>query len=310
MGLALLLGSCARIATISPVAPVAVVRHGPDRGAIVYEERAPEAKRTLLARLNGDRRRHGLPPLAYDLVGAKAGDAFCQDAATRAFSGHWDLEGRPPYLRWAMAGGVDYHGENASSLSRIGSPVAPSEIEGLLLAAHARMMAETPPDDGHRRAILDPAWTHVGFGVGWVGGEFRMTEEFSRRVVDWVDLPAGPVRAGGSAPFGLKLPQGWKPAAIDVCFESAPSPLSRAEIARRSSYAFPPSTMKLRPLLPGPYRYDDGSRGQFETSGGRISVAIPLSRGPGHYWVLVFAGEGSIHGRPLTPAVAGLIVAE
>ena len=27
------------------------------------------------------------------------------------------------------------------------------------------MMAEKPPDDGHRRAILDPLWTHVGIGV-------------------------------------------------------------------------------------------------------------------------------------------------
>ncbi|HSB36813.1 MAG TPA: hypothetical protein VLH41_08035, partial [Thermoanaerobaculia bacterium] len=249
-------------------------------------------------------------PLAYDLVGAKAGDAFCQDAASRAFIGHWDLEGRSPYLRWAIAGGVDYHGENVSSVSWTGRTVKASEIEEMLLAAHARMMAETPPDDGHRRAILDPAWTHVGFGVGWAGGEFRMTEEFSRRVSEWVDLPAGPVRSGGSAPFGMKLPQGWNPGVIDVCFESAPSPLSRAEIARRGSYAYPKATTELRPLLVGPYRYGDGSAGQFETTGGRISVAIPLSRGPGHYWVLVYAGEGSIHGRSLSPAVAGLIVAE
>ena len=44
------------------------------------------------------------------------------------------------------------------------------------------MMAEKPPDDGHRQAILDPLWTHVGIGVALEGGEFRMTEEFTRHV--------------------------------------------------------------------------------------------------------------------------------
>lgn len=37
-----------------------------------------------------------------------------------------------------------------------------------------------PPRDGHRRTILNPDYTHVGIGFAVAGGEFRLTEEFTR----------------------------------------------------------------------------------------------------------------------------------
>ena len=79
--------------------------------------------------------------------------------------GHWDLSGRAPYDRYADAGGVDWSGENFSGTLRRGDPFHADELVGLLLEAHARMMAERPPADGHRRTVLDPDWTHVGFGA-------------------------------------------------------------------------------------------------------------------------------------------------
>jgi len=309
--LALLSGACARVPSPLPsLSPVRQVRYGPDRNGISYSERAPREKEKLLARLNEERRARGVKPLTYDLLAAKVGDEFCQDSAARAFSGHWDLEGRPPYLRWALAGGVDYHAENASSFSRTGNPVTPSEIERLLFDSHARMMDERPPDDGHRRAILDPNWTHVGFGAGWADGEFRMTEEFSRRVAEWVEIPAVPVRAGGAAPFAAKLPPGWAPGVIEIGYERAPSPMSRTQIRRRGSYAYPKAVALLRPLLSGSYRYPDGSQGQYDAGGGRITASLPLAEGAGHYWVLLYAAEGSAAGRPMSPVVAALVVSE
>jgi hypothetical protein len=49
---------------------------------------------------------------------------------------------------------------------------------GLALGAQKSMMEETPPDDGHRRTILDPEATHVGVGWSMTGGRFQMAEEF------------------------------------------------------------------------------------------------------------------------------------
>jgi len=286
------------------------VRYGGERGRIDYVEREAVAKKKLFRRINADRAAQGAPPVEYDLLAAKVGDDFCLDAVQGRFVGHWDLAGRPPYLRWALAGGVDFHGQNAGSISRKGFDVVPGEIAPLLLESHERMMEERPPGDGHRRAILDPKWTHVGIGVAWGGGEFRMTEEFVRRVAEWVEVPARPVAAGSGAPFRAKLPSGWSAGVIEVAFEGAPAPMTREEIFRRDQYGLPPAFQTLLPALPPQVRYEGGGTGEFPVSGGRIEARIPLSKGPGSYYVLLFAEKGSPSpGQKLTPVVAARIEA-
>lgn len=245
--------------------------------------------------------------MLYDLLGAKVGDAFCLDAATARTSGHWDSAGRPPYLRWALAGGVDYQAENFSSLTRTGGDVEESEVSGLLLDAHGQMMAERPPDDGHRRTVLDPEWTHVGIGAAVAGGEFRMVEEFSRRVAEWVEVPRGPLPAGARAPFAVKLPAGWKLVSLEVGFEPAPRPMSREEIRRRGSYSYPALSQHFLARVPAHAQYRDGSRGEVDVVRGVVRAGIPLLSGPGNYYVFVFAAPGSYEGRPLSPLAAALI---
>jgi len=275
-----------------------------------YAERFPEAKARLFERLNRERRAAGSAPVAYDLLGASVGDAFCLDAATSRSSGHWDTSGRPPYLRWALAGGVDYHGENFSALTRTGADVDESEVSRFLLDAHSQMMAELPPDDGHRRTALDPEWTHVGIGAAVAGGEFRMVEEYSRRVALWVEIPRGPVSARARAPFAVKLPPGWTLVSLEVAFEPAPRPMSREEIRRRGSYSFPAASQRLFARAPGNAQYQDGSRGEVELRSGVARADIPLLSGPGSYYVFVFATPGSTRGRSLSPLTAALIRAQ
>ena len=289
------------------VAPLRVVmtRLVPD-----YVERVPSAKAELLRVINRERAELGAPPLAFDLLGAKVGDEFCEESARDRTTGHWDLAGRAPYLRWALAGGIDHHAQNFAAESRTGFEFTESPAE-LLLRMHAEFMAEKPPNDGHRRTILDPIWTHVGFGFALVGGEMRMTEEYSRRVLEWAELPAGPVKAGGGAPLALKLPKGWSVGAIEVAFEPVPKPMSRAEIAARASYGLPPPWRTLRPYPPAGTRWQSGESGDFRANAaGRIELAIPLDRGPGHYYVVVYAGQGIRSGKPLFPVAAPLLVAE
>jgi uncharacterized protein YkwD len=306
---ALFAAACASRPQGRTFAPVALVRRGGSQAAAAYAETFPEAKARLFERLNRERRAAGAPPVAYDLLGARVGDAFCLDAAASRSTGHWDTAGRPPYLRWALAGGVDYHGENVGSVTRIGGAVATSEVPRLLLEAHGGMMAERPPDDGHRRTVLDPEWTHVGIGAAVVGGEFRMVEEFSRRVALWVEVPGAPVPAGGRAPFAVKLPPGWALASLEVGFEPAPSPMSVEEIRRRGSYAYPAASQHLLVRLPASTRYRDGSRGELDLVGGVARAAIPLLLGRGNYYVFVFAAPGSVEGRSLSPLTAALIEA-
>ena len=306
---ALLATACASAWALRTEAPVPITRHGADRAAVTHSERFPEAKARLLARLNEERRAAGAPPLAYDPLAASVGDAFCLDSARTRSSGHWDLAGRPPYLRWGLAGGVDYHGENFSSLTRTGAAVEEAEVPRLLLDAHAHMMAEVPPDDGHRRTVLDPTWTHVGFGAAVDGGEFRMVEEFSRHVAEWVEVPSAPLPAGRRAPFGVKLPRGWTLASIEVGFEAPTRPLSRVETRRRGAYAYPSASQHFLARAPANTQYPDGSRGEVSLVRGVARIDIPLLSGPGNYYVFVFAAPGSAQGRTLSPLTSALIQA-
>jgi len=272
-----------------------------------YLDHDGAAKRALLARINRERVAAGVPSLEYDLRGAKVGDEFCLDSATKGYVGHWDLQGRAPYLRWALSGGVDFHAQNVSSESRRGYGYRES-IERLLMDAHQRFMTEQPPDDGHRKTVLDPMFTHVGIGCALVGGEFRMTEEYSSKVADWVQIPDGAVAPGGQAPFAMKVRSGWHVGAVDICYEPPAEPLSASEVGRRGFYAYPRTVRTLRPTLGPNLLYSDNFRGDFHVSvGGRMELAVPLDNGPGDYYVMVYVGRASA--TTFVPAVAARIEA-
>ena len=215
---------CVRPAT-APVPPQRLARVGADRADGPYAGPYAAEKQALLERINRDRAAAGAPPVRRDSRAELAGDLFCWDAALSGSFGHFDLQGRPPYLRFALVGGVDYHGENAGAYSA-GSGRAGLGVLDLLLRSHQSMMDEVPPDDGHRRTVLDPHFTHVGIGVALSGGEFRMTEEFSRIAFEWLELPDGPLPASSTARLTAAPLPGWEVGLVEVRHEPPPQPLT------------------------------------------------------------------------------------
>ena len=293
-----------------PPSPAPTVRLGAGRADVPYDEPFAKEKRALLKKINAQRRGAGVAPVEYSLRAAKAGDAFCRDAAAGSFTGHWDLVGRPPHLRWAEAGGVDQHAENSASETRTPGPIV-TPMEQLLLEAHARMMAEVPPDDGHRRTVLDPSWTHVGIGAALSGGEFRMTEEFVQEVLDWVEIPAGPLPPGTVAPFAGKVPPGWTVALVGVSFEPLPKAMTAREVSARRRYGIAEPYRRFLSMPAAGTTWEGGEKGEFAVGpGGDFRLGIPLDRGRGDYWVLVFASKGVFTGRALTSCTAARIRAE
>ena len=275
--LALLAGACARV---PPASPVPLVRYGPDRDRIAYRERAPEEKKKLLARINEERAARGLQPLTYDLLAAKVGDAFCQDAAANSYSGHWDLEGRPPYLRWALAGGIDYHAENVWSLladrqpdhalrDRAPPPRGSRPDDGRAASGRRAPASDPRPEldaRRHRRRLggrrvsddrgVRPARGRVGGDPGGArppGRDGPLRREAAggldgRRDRGRLRCPDADAALAGGDPAArlVRLPEG----------------------GRRSSGRFSPAA----------YRYPDGSRGQFDAAGGRIDGEPPARR--------------------------------
>ena len=84
-----------------------------------------------------------------------AAQRHAQDMATRGYLAHVNPEGKSPFDRMRAAG-VSFRaaGEN------IGADPA-----GSIKRLFDVMMAETPPNDGHRANILSHAYRRLGVGV-------------------------------------------------------------------------------------------------------------------------------------------------
>jgi uncharacterized protein YkwD len=272
--------------------PGPVLRLGPERLAVTESPHQRELKKALFERLNADRAANGVAPLLWEPRAARVADRFCLDAALGGSFGHWDPEGRAPYVRWALAGGVDYHAENVGAYAISGGKL-PAPLLELALESHAAMMAERPPHDGHRRTILDPTLTHVGIGVGAAGGQVRMAQEFTRVGFDWVEVPAAPLRAGATARFAARPLAGREIGLVEIRFEPPPRPLPPGDRRHGAAYGYPGVVRSLWPRTPGGVRYLDGSTGDFPVfSDGSFEAVFALDRGPGLYLVLCYLREG------------------
>ena len=283
------------------------LRLGLERIAIRYDDAQSAAKRVLFDRINHDRASHGVPPVKYEPRASLVGDLYCLDLALSGAWGHWDLSGRAPYLRWALAGGVDYHAQNAATYA-ISPGVVTRPLQELLLESHENMMAETPPADGHRRTILDPNFTHVGIGVALVGGQFRMSEEFTRVGFEWIEIPSAPLRIGQTASFSGRTLPGFEVSLAEIAYEPPPRALSLAELRGRRSYSYPRVVRTLRPRPPPFMAYESGGYGEF-LPGRTVRFRFPLSEGPGHYFVVCSLRARGHLREPGSPASAALVTA-
>lgn len=270
------------------------IRLGPDRTAVAYDDPREADKRILLERMNRDRAAAGASPLRYEPRASLVGDLFCLDAALGGFWGHWDNLGRPPFVRWGLSGGVDFHAQNSAAISSSDGAM-PRPVLELMLESHEAMMDEKPPKDGHRRTILDPDYTHVGIGVAVAGGEFRLTQEFTRVAFEWIEIPAKPLPAGATASFAGRPLAGWEVGAVEIRHEPPPRPLSARQLRRRGSYGYP----RVVRILDA-----------FEVDrNGAVWFRFPLTEGPGYYFVMCFVGQRARPDVGLTPATGAMVTA-
>jgi uncharacterized protein YkwD len=261
-------------------------------------------KRALFDRINTDRRAHGLNRVAYDRLAAQAGESHCREMLANRYVSHWNLEGLKPYHRFASAGGTDAVSENCAGadVTQDFYHSVDDVIEGVL-ESHAVMLAEVPPNDGHRRTILDPNHTHVGIGLAFNRRGMRMTQEFVGRYVALDPLPAA-ARRGGSefTVSGRTLNPQHRVACIAVHFEPPPRPHTPQELQHTGSYGLPDVVDYKYPVCPPGMRYQDGSTGSIVSGrDGIFRCPIKFNRGrPGFYTLRVWLMGGAGQSIPAT----------
>ena len=255
----------------------------------------------VLNLINRDRQIYNLPPVALDDEVSSMGDAYCREQIRNHTTGHFTLDGLAPYMRYSLAGGNDGITENAAAWSATYS-FGDRALYEMVRRSEDAMMAEAPPHDGHKRTILDPHATHVGIGMAWEKGEFRLVQEFVRRYVDWTrPLPRSARLEDVVIAAGRPI-DGTTVEAITVHHEPFPSTLSASVANAISSYALPEKRKEYLPRLRTQYtrrdngtieivrqEYSDGRRGDFYVGDdGAFRFTVPFTEGPGMYTVVVW----------------------
>ena len=257
-----------------------------ERG-LFSDKDVPYACDQLLKLLNEERRDAGLNALETDPLACKVAAAHARDMATGRFLSHWGSDGRKPFHRYSFAGGTDALQENASAAENVPSLAAPGILNDLC-EMHQSMLAEIPPNDGHRKTILDPFHTHVGFGIALTGRSLRLDELYLARYVRLAPFtntakPKSTVRLEGR----LLNPQHFLNQ-VDVFYEPLPRPPSFEWLNTPRSVSLPDERKTLRPKVPPGTRYTDGSSGDFDwTREGTFKVKVKMFRDqPGIYTAL------------------------
>ena len=152
---------------------------------------------------------------------------------------------------------------------------------------HSRMHAETPPNDGHRLAILTPTNTHVGFGVALKERSLRLAETYLSRYLSFDPVPQKSKRKVTVIIEGkLLIPRSFLHE-VDISYEPLPTAPHIDWLRTPRPFFVPEDYKGLRPRLPDGITYKDGTTGEFEwDSSGRFRVRAKLSKDtPGIYTI-------------------------
>ncbi len=242
----------------------------------------------LLQLVNTERQIAGQTALAIDDLASVVADRHASDMAGAGFLSHWGSDGLKPYHRYAAAGGFHIVTENVSSADNLES-LSPKFISRILVEMHMKMHAEAPPNDGHRRTILAPENTHVGFGIAINERRLRMVELY---VGKYVELEAYPKQAKPKTKAQIKgkmLDSKYEFSYAEVFYEPMPKKPAIEWLRVGRPYGLPGESITLRPKAPEGSYYADGIIGVIDVAGKRFSIPVELYKNePGIYTVAIW----------------------
>lgn len=264
-------------------------------------ERFAELRANLLEMVNEEREVAKVPLVQIDDLATQVATRHAVEMATHEFASHWGRDGLKPYHRYSFAGGTEATQENISAADNTWSNKL-SDLKQDTSYLHLRLYQETPPNDGHRKTILAPQHTHVGFGIAVDKLRLRLVELFVARYVEVKSVPREATPTGEVVFAGRMLKRDYTLNHVEVCYEPPPKPPELSWLRDARSYALPERAEGLRPKVSPPLRYTDGSQGEIEIDvAGGFSVPVKFfERTPGIYTIIAWIKRGSDKAFPAT----------
>lgn len=253
------------------------------------ENTIKEIRANLLEMVNEERAVEKVPPVAVDDLATEVATKHAIDMAAGEYWSHWGRDGLKPYHRYAFAGGTHATEENISAADNTWS-MKVQDLKQDTAYLHVRLYQEKPPYDGHRRTILAPQHTHVGFGIAVQELRLRLVELFVAKYVE-VRPMARRAKPGAQLPFsGKMLRRDYSLNHVEVFYEPMPKPPEMSWLRQSRSYSLPNESRVLRPRVPPPFVYADGAPGAVDIAvDGTFRTSVRLYKEkPGIYTIVVW----------------------
>ena len=213
----------------------------------------------MLGLINSDRHAHGLTPVI--LGNNSAAQAHAEDKMRNNYGSHWGLDGLTPYMRYTLAGGINYEAENgADPVLEEGLPYGQVSPMKSLRKAQEGLM-DSP---GHRRNILDKWHKKVNLGIACDEIACSVVQQFEGDYVEFSETPTiskGILRFAGGlrGPFTFDGAQIW--------YDQPPHPLTPGQLHTTRSYLVgqQPATFLRKPATGRSYYPDTSSEYSWQS---------------------------------------------
>jgi Cysteine-rich secretory protein family len=272
-----------------------------------------QARSYMLTLINRDRAAHGVGPVRPDPIATKAAQWHSDAMAKLLFNSHWHTDGKKPQQRYTECGGMDYDAENSHGAlpqSAFQMEVAPeqsftaSEIE----KEEECYFNEVPPNDGHRKNILDPTRTHVGLGLTLLhfdGGpthyrQLTSSQEFVNRYGNY-SISATEMQP--NVPFVLtgQLQPPFEVYEVQVKWEKGPELIPLDTLRSESgpfAHGYGNPTKDIVEVFPVSYGQKPNAHLMANGNSFRCEILPERNWKPGLYYLVVWVKPGS--GEPVT----------
>ena len=197
--------------------------------------RHQELKQLMLDLTNEERVKAGSPPVV--LGNNTAAQLHAEAALDGCYSSHWDRWGLKPHMRHTLTGGGGANGENVTGLDYCikwtdgyaGNAGMQEEVSD---AVHGWM--DSP---GHRRTLLDPAYTRLNAGIAYDSHNTVMVQHFDTDYATFNQIPhvnpAGVLAMSGDVSRAtLNI---GNAANVQIVYDPPSKPLTRGQLSRTYS---------------------------------------------------------------------------
>ena len=201
-------------------------------------ERHKAYKNAMLNLVNKERELAGVPPVV--LGSNAAAQVHAEESYENCSMSHWGVDGLKPYMRYAIAGGVQTNGENVA-----GSNFCVPEDTGLYSAKNvdaqvADIIEIWMESHGHRETMLNKWYTKMNVGLAW--GAFNLNlkaiQQFEGDYMEYETKPNiqdNVLTFSGNGKNGVEFNHNGD-LGLQIQFDPAPTQLTRGQLARTYCY--------------------------------------------------------------------------